>query len=264
MFDIGISTACFYPMYLEKALERITKFDISVCEIFFNCFSELEMSFVKELKSIADCHGVKVASVHPFLSGLESFLFFSPYDRRFGDGLDIYKKMFEAAQYLGTRYFVLHGAYPASFCGMDEYVRRYNMISDAALQYGIILTHENVSRTVTADADFISHMNVACNSSINYTFDLKQCIRAENDPLRMIEAMGNKIKNVHINDFDFAKKECRLPCDGNCDILSVLKKLKETGYDGNLIIEVYSDNYSSDDDIVNSISKLRELIKSSL
>lgn len=259
MSNIGISTACFYPMHLEEALECITKFNVPVCEVFFNCFSELEKPFVTKLKNIADSAGLKVSSVHPFLSGLESFLFFSAYDRRLNDGIEIYKKIFQAASFLGAKYFVLHGAYPPSFCGLEEYVIRYNRISDAAEQFGITLTHENVSRTVTAKAEFVKELKRATDNKISFTFDLKQCIRAEQDPFEMIEAMGQNIKNVHINDFDMAKKECRLPCQGNCDIRGVIEKLKSVGFDGNYITEVYSDNYSCHKDIERSLSELKTL-----
>lgn len=265
MYDIGISTACFYPMYLEKALERITKFNVPICEIFFNCFSELEKPFVKELKAIVDSGGMKVSSIHPFLSGLETFLFFSQYDRRTSDGISIYKRMFEAAKTLGAEYFVLHGALNTStFCGMECYAERYRMISDAAKEFGITLTHENVCRTVTCSAEFVKEFKEFTSDDVFFTFDLKQCLRANEDPFKMIDAMGKNIKNVHINDFDFAKKECRLPCDGDCDIQKIIEKLKSVGYNGNFIIEVYSENYNCDDDIASSFEKLGAIVQSVL
>ena len=260
MGEIGISTACFYPMYPEKALERITQFGAPVCEIFFNCFSELEMPFVRQLKSIADNGGTRVVSIHPFLSGLETFLLFSSYDRRTNDGIEIYKRHFEIASYLGADYFVLHGASNGSaFCGIEEYAERYMRISDAAKEFGITLTHENVCRTVTHSAEFVRELKHRI-SDISFTFDLKQCIRADQDPLEMIEAMGENIRHVHINDYDLVKKECRLPYEGNCDIQGIVKKLKSVGYNGNYIIEVYSDNYESDEDIKASMHKLTALV----
>lgn len=261
MHNIGISTACFYPMYLEKALEHIQSFHVPVCEVFFNCFSELEQPFVKQLKSIADSNGVRVVSVHPFLSGWESVLFFSAYDRRTDDGIGIYKRMFEAAQTLGARYFVLHGASnTAAFCGMECYAERYRRISDAAREFGITLTHENVCRTVTATVDFVTRIKAFMKDEIFFTFDLKQCLRADQDPFAMIDAMGQNIRNVHINDFDFTKKECRLPCEGDCDIRGIINKLKSVGYSGDFITEVYSENYKSDNEITASIQKLSALV----
>lgn len=257
MSDIGISTACFYPMYTEKALQKITNFNVPVCEIFFNCFSEMDINFIKKLKKIADSKNLKITSIHPFLSGLEGFLFFSEYKRRVDDGIDIYKRHFEAAAVLGAKYFVFHGALnSSSFCGMECYIERYKRIYDVAKTFGVTVTHENVSRTVSATVDFVKEFKKAMGSDASFTFDLKQCIRASQDPLEFIQAMGDKIRHVHINDFDFEKKECRLPCEGNCDISGIIGSLKSTGYDGDYIVEVYSDNYKSEDDIAASLKKL--------
>lgn len=263
MATTGISTACFYPMYPEEAMKIISGLGVSVCEVFFNCFSELEKPFLKELKAIADDGNISISSVHPFLSAIEGFLFFSSYDRRAKDGIDIYKKIFEAAAYLGANYFVLHGAPKgASFCGIDRYAEGYLALAESAAEFGITLTHENVCRTVSYDADFIRGFRKALNDNVSFTFDLKQCIRADQNPFKMIDAMGSCIKNVHINDYDMVKKECRLPFDGNCDIESVINKLLSVGYNGNFIIEVYSDNYSCHDDISASVQRLANFINS--
>jgi len=263
MAKTGISTACFYPMYPEEAMKIISNVGVSVCEVFFNCFSELEKPILKQLKSIAHDGGVSITSVHPFLSGIEGFLFFSAYDRRAKDGLDIYKRIFEAAAFLGADYFVLHGA-PKNgmFLGMEKYAENYLAIAEGAKEFGITLTHENVCRTVTANADFVRDFKKALGDNANFTFDLKQCIRAGQNPFEMIDAMGGCIRNVHINDYDMVKKECRLPFDGNCDIESVINKLCSAGYDGNYIIEVYSDNYSCHEDISVSAQKLADFINS--
>ncbi len=261
MSNIGISTACFYPLYLEKALKRIAEFSAPCCEIFFNCFSELEKPFLKELKNIANAGGVKVSSIHPFLSALETFLFFTPYDRRFYDGLDQYKRFFEAAQFIGAEYFVFHGAFNSSpFCGMDIYCERYLSLCEEAKAFGITVTHENVCRTVTATPEFVRDFKKALNDNVSFTFDLKQCVKANQDPIKMLDAMGKNIKNFHINDFDFAKKECRLPLEGDCDISGVVNKIKSLGYNGNYIIEVYSDNYECDEDIRKAASKLKAIV----
>ena len=44
--NLGVSTASFYPLETEQALEEIGKAGIKNTEIFFNCESELKDSFV--------------------------------------------------------------------------------------------------------------------------------------------------------------------------------------------------------------------------
>ncbi|MBQ9940940.1 MAG: sugar phosphate isomerase/epimerase [Clostridia bacterium] len=260
MSKIGVSTACFYPMYTEKALEEVSTLGVSVCEIFLNCFSELEKPFLEKLRGILRAGNLSVTSIHPFLSAMEGYLFFSSYDRRTDDGIEIYKKMFYAAQYLGAEYFVLHGAHGLVCNNVEEYAESYRRIARAANEFGITLTHENVCRTVSNSVDFIRKFKKSLNNDVSFTFDIKQCIRAGQNPLEMIDAMGDCIQNVHINDYDLEKKECRLPLCGNCDISGIIEKLKSYGYNGNYIIEVYNDNYSSKDEISVSAQRLESFI----
>ena len=51
---IGASTACFFPLLTEKALDNVLNLGFEQAEIFFNTSSELEDAFVKELKQNAD------------------------------------------------------------------------------------------------------------------------------------------------------------------------------------------------------------------
>ena len=52
--EIGASTACFYPLETEKALQRVCDLGFKATEVFMNSPCELEEGFVKNLKSIAD------------------------------------------------------------------------------------------------------------------------------------------------------------------------------------------------------------------
>ena len=53
--NIGISTASYYPLETESALEEIGKSGIKTTEIFFNAESELKDSFIDILEDIKDC-----------------------------------------------------------------------------------------------------------------------------------------------------------------------------------------------------------------
>ena len=65
---LGISTAAFYPMETEKALEFLGQNGVPVTEIFFNCHGELEDDFVDLLNSIRKRYGIEINSVHALLS----------------------------------------------------------------------------------------------------------------------------------------------------------------------------------------------------
>ena len=91
---IGVSTACLYPLETEKAFEYLAKNGIKNTEIFFNTDSELTPSFVSELKHIALANGVRVYSVHPFMSTSDYYYLFCEYPRRQADALDKYRRFF--------------------------------------------------------------------------------------------------------------------------------------------------------------------------
>ena len=110
MANVGISTSCFYPMETELALENAAELGIRDFEVHLSTFSELNDGYLKELNKILKHYGARVHSLHPFYSMLESAMFFSDYnERRFADGVEIYKQFFHAAAKLGAKYLVFHG-----------------------------------------------------------------------------------------------------------------------------------------------------------
>ena len=122
--NIGISTACLYPMYTEKALETLLGQGFRLFEIFFNTLSELEPEFVSHLGKMLEQKGAVLKSIHPFTSGFESYLLFSNYERRFEDGIKFYNRYFETAARLGAKILVLHGDRSPEKSGLDVYKRQ--------------------------------------------------------------------------------------------------------------------------------------------
>ena len=106
---IGISSSCLYPMYTEESFRLIASQGVEISEIFFNANCELQPPFVKQLSEIKNEYGIELSSVHPTMSLAESFMLFSNYDRRFYEGLEIYKRYGEIAAQLGAKYVIMHG-----------------------------------------------------------------------------------------------------------------------------------------------------------
>ena len=70
--------------------------------------------------------------------------------------------------------------------------------------------------------------------------------------------MGDKIVNIHINDMD-VENQCCLPGKGILDYPKYFSLLQD--YHGDLILEVYSENYDNSIQILNSISYLEKYTK---
>ena len=108
--DIGVSTACLYPLETEKALYELAERGVKNVEIFVNSIDELEGQVLVELRRIIGEYGMNVISMHPFSSPMETLFLFGDYPRRTEYLIDIYKRYFEVMAEIGADVFVLHGA----------------------------------------------------------------------------------------------------------------------------------------------------------
>lgn len=258
---IGASTACFYPMETEKAVAALTNSGFRVIEIFFNSFSELQPEFLEKIyKYISSCD-CEVTSIHPFLSGIEPFLLFSNYERRFYDSIDFYEKFYKAAQILGAKKLVLHGGvFPDKYKLSDEeYCRRFELLAKKGEEFGVETLHENVNKFRASSPDFIRAMRKIIPERAKFTFDIKQAVRSGYEPFEILNAMGDSLKHIHINDHT-SEKDCLLPFCGNFDYSSFFSECKRIGYDGDIIIEVYRTNFDDISELSESAERLSRFL----
>lgn len=260
----GISTACLYPMLLEKSLSTLISMKFRNFEIFINTFSELGENYLSELKKLADESGSVIRSVHPFTSGYESFLLFSGYRRRFEDSLELYEKYFHACNILGANIMVLHGR-KCERCDItdEEFFERYLQLYELGQSFGVTVAQENVNQFCSDDPAFIRKMRKACGNKCAFVLDIKQAVRGGEDPFEMCNAMGKKICHVHINDNNKAS-DCLLPGFGKMDYSRLIGDLKRFGYDGSLIIEVYRKSFRTLDDLLLAKKTVENLVESSI
>lgn len=257
---IGVSTACLYPLETEKAFEYLAKNGIKNTEIFFNTDSELTPSFVSELKHIALANGVRVYSVHPFMSTSDYYYLFCEYPRRQADALDKYRRFFEIAALLGAEVVNFHGPRREQTVTPEKYCEVYTQYYREARKEGVYFCQENVSRCHSRSSEFIRYMSEKCGDDVRFTLDIKQAHRASFDPFDFIDATKGKLKLVHCNDFD-ESSDCLLPLCGTFDLSLFRRQLSENGYDGMFTIEVYSQNYSDRSEIIDSYKKLSRLFE---
>lgn len=258
---IGASTACLYPMETEKAVAILIESGFRVIEIFFNSFSELEPEFIEKLYKQISNSGCEVVSIHPFLSGIEPFLLFSNYERRFYDTIDFYEKFYRAAQILGAKKLVLHGGvFPDKYNLSDnEYCRRFELLAKRGEQFGVETLHENVNKFRASSPDFITAMKRIIPNNAKFTLDIKQAIRSKHDPFEILDVMGDGLKHIHINDHT-NQNDCLLPLYGKFDYMRFFSECKKIGYDGDVIIEVYRNSFSNPSELFKSADRLSKML----
>ncbi len=257
----GISTGCLYPMLTEQAIEALLSLGYDTLEIFFNSFSELEQDNLDRIRYMLEKNGAGVVSIHPFTSSFESFLLFSAYERRFLDGVNLYDMYFRAAQRLGADKIILHGLNTdyAPTLSDSEYYRRFAVLQERAGRYGVSVLQENVSRFRSRDPAFIKRMAQEIPDSAAFVCDVKQAARIGTDPVEMAAAMGGRLRHVHISDYD-ENGVCVLPGQGVFDTEGFLRALYSSGYDGNIMIEVYRFSYKDVSELCAARDHLEELI----
>lgn len=234
---------------------------VPVAEVFMNSLAELEKTNLSRYKAEMKARNIEIISFHPYTSAFESLLFFSEYAQRISDGIELYKRFFEGAAYLGAKYFVFHGeritpTFSRGLADKERICESYGLLIDEAKKAGLVFTQENVNAFRSQSAEYIKALSQLV-PDLRFTFDLKQAMRAHEAYGDIINAMGEKLCHVHINDF--GDKECCLPFEGNVDLFDVKKELDAVCYKGDYILEVYRASFDSDEKLQVSLQKTKDL-----
>lgn len=260
MINVGISSACLYPMYTEDAVKVLVNNGVKHTEIFFNSFSELSSAFIGDLRRILLPANVAVEAIHPFSCVAEPLFLFSSYRRRFEDSLDQYRRYFEAAQLLKCRKFVLHGDRGERH-SIDEreYFERFAKLCEVAKAFDVVVLQENVANFRSRDIDFIRRMSDYLGDVANFTFDVKQSIRAWIDPFEMLDAMGDNVRHVHISDND-ETHDCLVSGRGSFDTAKLFDKLNSINYSGAVLLEVYRHNFNEEKELFEGLEYIKQFV----
>lgn len=256
---IGASSACFYPLETEKSLKTLGETGFDLAEIFFNAECELSGNIFREIKAIKEYYAMTISSIHPFTSFAESTMLFSPYERRFTDFLDMYKKYFSVAAELGAGFIVIHGCksfYPTS----DEmYFERFKILNDIGKEFGVFAAQENVVDFKSQSPDFLKKMREFLGDDFKMVFDVKQAVRSGLNPLTLAEEFKENIVHLHLSDHS-GEKACIPPGKGSFDFKKLFEITESADYKGSAVIELYSDGYESFEEIRKAKKHLETLL----
>lgn len=250
--EIGLSSACFYPIGVEESIGLMKNIGFNTGEVFLNTESEYDEQFINKLVEEKNKNDFFINSVHAFSGVFEPYLF-DKYKRRQKDMIKTFKKVCKAANLLGANYYTFHGMKINNLYNLDiKYIIDvYNELSYIAGENNIKIAQENVAWCMSSNLNFLKILREECRNSIYYTLDIKQAYKVRQDPINYIDVMGEKIVNVHINDKD-DKNICLLPGQGDIDYKKISCKLKEIRYNNIYTIEVYRENYSSYEELTKS------------
>lgn len=240
--NVGISTGCVYPMLVEEAIEKLADYGFDLFELFLNCDFEFSDDYADIINEITARRNVKIKSIHFYLAAVEGLLLFSDYERRTVEGFKRYENYFKAIAKMHGEYGILHGV-KAGAITEEKYFERFKELSRLAKSCGITLLLENVNGYCSQSPLFLRHIREELGDDVSFNFDLKQAIRAGQDPYEILDAMGDNLKNIHINDYN-DKETCLLPGQGSFDYKQLFSYLQKHNYKGDMLIEVYRQNFN--------------------
>lgn len=242
---IGISSACFYPyINTEDTLEIIKETGADICEVFLEAECETTEEYCLSLKEKADKVGIDIYSVHPYSVSFEPFLF-DRYERRRLEMGKKFRAICRAGEILGAECYVFHGIRKTpDFPNIDNTAKGMDNLCKIAGEYGIKLAWENVAWCMSCSPRFLELVRERMKEDIYFNLDIKQAVRSGYSPESYIDVFKDKIINVHINDAS-KKSTCLLPGYGDIDLKSIVDRVKSLNPDTPFIIEVYSENFTS-------------------
>ena len=254
--NIGVSTACFYPMETEKALAVLAENGIKTVEIFFNADCELNGGIYGEIKRAVKENGITVLSVHPYTSAIETMTLFGDYPRRLTEIMGTYERYFEIMNELGARIFVLHGALKSANLTSELYLERYSMLFELGKKHGVTVAQENVSYCKSGDLTFLRRMKQQLVGGCAFVLDVKQALRSGLDPFEIMEVMGGRLAHCHLSD-NIPEKDCVPVGKGRLDFGRFAEELKKRSYDGGIILELYSSGFEHLSELAESVSYMK-------
>jgi sugar phosphate isomerase/epimerase len=266
MVKTGISTASFFDtLMLEDAPRLLSEWGVRYAEYYLNSYCEYDPAFIEDLAKRSSDAGVRVVSIHPMSLQYEPLLV-TPHPRQRADAEKAYELVLKAGERLGADHYVMHGPVVLNGVAKNLQLERlapiFDHLSDMAEDHGLHLTLENVSYSIMPTPEIGLDLHAMMNRPLYHTLDVKQSVRAGVDPLRFVEAFGDRILAVHACDVRFVDGKPRyvLPTQGDYDFRGLVDALRKKGFDGTVLLEVYSDMFHAHSEVRESYEALTRMI----
>lgn len=237
---LGMSSAVFYGyLETEDAAAALRGYDLQACEVFLETHSEYSAAFgqlVRERLQSLPC-----VSVHPKGTQFEPDIF-GQSPRQHRDAMDIFRRICEAGQALGARWYVFHGVSTVrahrSPSALYHVVENLEEMASVARAHGMEVLWENVSWCALRTPEDVAQIRALLPEQ-GFVLDLKQARQVDCDPFEMIDAMGTGLRHLHLLDWT-ASGELVLPGEGVMDFPRLFRRLARDGYTGAAILEPYA------------------------
>ncbi len=259
----GVSTASlFMRKYNEEALPFLNDLGVTCAEVFLTSFSEYGKEFGSFLASKKG--GLNINSVHALNTEFEPQLF-NAHPRVKADAYGWAEKVLEAARELQAPYYTFHGTSRVkrdSRSGENDHfpsmIKGFEELTEFCADRGVTLCLENVEWSTYNRVGVFAKL-VTAVPKLRGVLDIKQARISEYPYEEYLNEMGARLAYAHLSDVDENGK-IRLPGQGCFDFDALVRRLKDVGFDGALLIEVYNKDYRDPQELRHSCDFLNELL----
>ena len=257
--EIGVSTASLFMRATnEQALGILNGIDARVVEIFLESFSEYKSEFISSLKD--KLGSLEVHSLHTLTTQFEPQLFSeNPVAKK--DAFDFMESICRGGREIGAKNYTLHGKAHFKrnvvFNDFPFYVKRFNELCELCGSFGVSVCLENVYWSFFNEPGWFSGVKYEC-IFLKTCLDIKQARLSGYSVSDYISAMKGRINTVHLSDIDENGK-MTLPGRGVTDFKALFIALDRAGFEGNMLLEVYNNDYGSIGELADSLDYLRKI-----
>lgn len=254
--QIGVSTAAYYGrLETEDAAARVASLGVRCCEVFLETYSEYNGAFGALVRDRLGA--TKAVSVHSKTQHFETdFIGKSPRQR--ADAYAMLESFLDAAAALGASTYVYHGP-PNIGRQMPDFSRWQAGIAKAVVRCaarGVAFSWETVSWCWLSEPARVREF-LRLWPDLWFVLDVKQVLAMGMEPVAFVDAMGERLRHVHILDYD-AQGRLALPGRGCHDFRELARALRDIRYRGDVILEPYAHLFTNDDALRDAVAWLRD------
>ncbi len=238
MNRVGLSTSSVYPESTAHAFTYAASIGYDAVEVMVGIDALSQQ--VSAVKQLSDHHAMPVCSVHaPCLLFTQRVWGTEPWGKL--------QRSAEMAQEVGAEVVVVH----PPFRWQREYARDFvNGIASLENSTGIAFAVENMypwrASSRRGMEMYLPGWDPSDEPYANTTIDLSHAAIAKSDPIAMAQRLGDRLRHIHLTDGSgSAKDEHLVPGRGEMGAASFLNHLADTGFGGEIVVEINTRRCSS-------------------
>ena len=229
----------------EEFLENCVRTNIKHIELSIgDVEAYLELDH-KMLKKALDSYGVNLWSYHLPFTPFETVDISSSDKAIKKSSIDIFSELIKKAGDIGADKFVIHSSSTFEREEVtDAYIReklenaKENLVTlaDVAESAGGVMAVENLP-PICCPTNYEEHLELLnADTRLRACFDTNHILGGS--PEEHIKALGDKLINIHVSDYDFIKERHWLPGEGKMDWYSIVDTLNDIKFKGIWLYEV--------------------------